>query len=220
MIVALLIVIIIILLPGGIGFLARLWSAFIILLGLGIAYVLFGTTGYWVMGGVFLAVFAYFAWEWIAERWRSRNTPPFSAVPLSPAPPKPGHEPSSAVNWSQDRTASLVNRDEEDAIQREKIWRKASEKEAAKARDPFFRMADGRVVKRALPDLEELLSQPGMIETFKTNSKLVYPRPADGPEIWRHPVGIYMAVPNIGEERLFSSIAAARDYHDRCRRRD
>jgi hypothetical protein len=64
-----------------------------------------------------------------------------------------------------------------------------------------------------------VLGKHGMVEVFQINSKLIYQRPADGPTLWQHPAGIYMAVPNIGEERLFSSLAAARDYHNRRGRR-
>lgn len=52
-----------------------------------------------------------------------------------------------------------------------------------------------------------------------THSKRGHRRPSDGPEIWRHPAVIYMPVPETGAERLFSTIAAARDYHDRHTRR-
>jgi len=61
--------------------------------------------------------------------------------------------------------------------------------------------------------LEELLSQPGMVEVFRRHSKRLPKKSSGGFEIWKHPAGIYMAVPEPGKERLFSAIAAARDYH-------
>lgn len=81
--------------------------------------------------------------------------------------------------------------------------------------DPFDTAINGRLPKRALLDLNDLLQQPSMAAAFKTASKRVH-KSKSGPEIWIHPAGIYMAVPAIGAERIFSSIAAARDYHARC----
>jgi hypothetical protein len=59
------------------------------------------------------------------------------------------------------------------------------------------------------------LQLEGMVTAFKTISKLVHTRKSAGPEISRHPAGVYMAVPQIGEERIFSNSEAAHDYHKR-----
>lgn len=81
--------------------------------------------------------------------------------------------------------------------------------------DPFSKLVAGRIPKRALPDLQELLAVDGMLEKFKAISRRVYVKKRTGPEIWKHPANIYMAVPEAGAERLFSTIEAARDHHKR-----
>lgn len=218
MIVVLLIIIIILLLPGGVSFLARLWSAVSMLIGLAIAYALWGTTGLWVIGGLALALLGVFVFAWVSDAARPRKmflsggpsaTSALQSVEIPP--PVQSRTPVHNETTGQERRPlpAAINYDEEEE----------NVEEAVHTGDPFDRIAVSRVVKRALPDLEELLGQPGMVEVFKTNSKRMYERPSDGPEIWRHPAGIYMAVPKIGAERIFSSIAAARDYHDRHARR-
>ncbi len=50
---------------------------------------------------------------------------------------------------------------------------------------------------------------------FKVVSEQVQPRSPEGAEIRNHSTGSYMAVPDSGTEKLFSTMAAARDYNDK-----
>lgn len=214
MILVLLIIIIILLLPGGVSFLARLWSAVSMLIGLAVAYALWGTAAFWVIGVFATILLGVLVFAWVFERARPRRLlgsgPSTFSASEGEGLPTPVQYKTPVVNviTGREHPPMPVTTTQEEELG-----------QAVNARDPFAKIAAGRVVKRALPDLEELLGQPGMIELFKTNSKRVHRRPSDGPEIWHHPAGIYMAVPEIGSERLFSTIAKARDYYDRHNRR-
>lgn len=196
MIVVLLIIIVILLLPGGVGFLARLWSAVCVLLGLACAYILWGSTGLWVIGGVAVAILcmlvAVWVWEMVGHRdfFSGGRSTTWTSEAAGIPPPVQSRTPVVPTAHKVERASRVINES-----------------------DPFDRLAAGRVVKRVLPALEELLNQPGMVEVFRRHSKRLPEKSSGGFEIWKHPAGIYMAVPEPGKERLFSAIAAARDYH-------
>lgn len=73
MIVALLAVIVILLLPGGAPFIARLCTGILILIGLLCAHVLWGSVAFWVIGGVAVIVTGAFVYALIVELARPRR---------------------------------------------------------------------------------------------------------------------------------------------------
>ena len=75
MIVALLILIAILLMPGGAPFVARLWSAVCVAIGLAATYVLWGNALWWVMGAIGAVVLATFAYMLIHAVQRPRKRP-------------------------------------------------------------------------------------------------------------------------------------------------
>ena len=77
--------------------------------------------------------------------------------------------------------------------------------------DPFSRVLNGRVLKRALGDVEELLAQDGMIEVVKESSSRI----GGEKSLWHHPTGLYLVAATGKPARVFSRIADARLYRDR-----
>lgn len=73
MVIALLSVIVILLLPGGAPFLMRLWSGALILIGLAIAYVLWGSAALWVVGGIAAFIAGAFIFALIRDLARPRK---------------------------------------------------------------------------------------------------------------------------------------------------
>ena len=180
MIVVLLIVIVILLLPGDVGFLARLWSAVCVLLGLAFAYILRGSTGLWVIGGVALTILCALvaAWVWEIVEFRGKF---FSG--------------GSSTTWASEAAGIPPPVQSRTPVAAQKV---EGPSKTISESDPFGWIAAGRVVKRVLPALEELLSQPGMVEVFRRHSKRLPKKSSGGFEIWKHPAGIYMAGPEPG----------------------
>lgn len=196
MIIVLLIIIIFLLIPGGTRFLARLWAAICMLIGLGIGYYFLGKIGLWIVGGFGLLLLAQ-SLLGNGKRpgpssgaTRDFESPRQSVSKLPTSTEAPPPIVTSPPTASVPAVAKSVNPD-----------------------DPFGQMVIGRIVKRALPDLGDLLAQPGMIEVFKKHSNRFSRSSSSGKEIWYHPAGIYMAVPAPGSERLFSTMASAQEYH-------
>ena len=73
MVIALLSVIVILLLPGGAPFLMRLCSGALILIGLAIAYVLWGSAALWVVGGIAAFIAGAFIFALIRDLARPRK---------------------------------------------------------------------------------------------------------------------------------------------------
>ena len=73
MLLALLSTIVILLLPGGAPFVMRLCSAALILLGLAIAYALWGSVALWVVGGLAAFIAGGFVYALIIELRRPRK---------------------------------------------------------------------------------------------------------------------------------------------------
>lgn len=73
MVIALLSVIVILLLPGGAPFLMRLCSGALILIGLAIAYVLWGSAALWVVGALAAIVAGAFFYTVIHDLARSQT---------------------------------------------------------------------------------------------------------------------------------------------------
>lgn len=73
MVIALLSVIVILLLPGGGPFLMCLCSGALILLGLAIAYALWGAVALWVVGGLAAFIAGAFVYALIVELRRPRK---------------------------------------------------------------------------------------------------------------------------------------------------
>lgn len=158
----------------------------------GVGYLYFRDSIAWVVGGIAVVVAALMFMEGrypITSRRRVKR--PSSISERSAASDTP-----AAFATAESATSTPVGA--------EKI-----------ANDPFAQIANGRIVKRVLPDLQDLLAQPGMIEVFKRHSARLSRKSSGGLDIWYHEAGIYMAVPEAGKERLFSTISAARDYHSR-----
>lgn len=196
MIIVLLIIIIFLLIPGGIRFLARLWAAICMLIGLGIGYYFLGKVGLWIVGGfglllLTLSLFGNGKRSGLSSGTaRDFESPRQSVSELPTSTEAPHPVVTSQPTTSVPAVAKSVDPD-----------------------DPFGQMVIGRVVKRALPDLRDLLAQPGMIEVFKKHSNRFSRSSSGGKEIWYHPAGIYMAVPAPGSERLFSTMTSAQEYH-------
>lgn len=72
-VVALLTVIVILLLLGGLPFLMRLCSAALILLGLTVAHALWSSAGIWAIGGVAASVAGVFIYALVNELSRPRK---------------------------------------------------------------------------------------------------------------------------------------------------
>lgn len=73
MVIALLSVIVILLLPGGAPFLMRLCSGALILIGLAIAYVLWGSAALWAVGGIAAFIAGAFIFALICDLARPRK---------------------------------------------------------------------------------------------------------------------------------------------------
>jgi len=76
--------------------------------------------------------------------------------------------------------------------------------------DPISKVVNGRIIKRALWDVEELIQQDGMIAAFKSNGFRI----SGEKDVWQHPTGIYLVCPSERRSRVFSRLADARKYRD------
>lgn len=77
--------------------------------------------------------------------------------------------------------------------------------------DPISNLVRGRVPKRTVPEVQELLEQGVIIAAFKSNGL----RTGGEKDIWHHPTGLYLVAPSDAPPRVFSRIIDARRYRDR-----